>query len=188
LADFWISRELIKNTINYTYEILDGIDNKLIEADSERLSKLVELANLSAILGNLLRGGIVKYSKGRFNANRPHTYPDILCPSDSTKDFEIKVALEKNNPKGHLVKPGPHLIARYVLADCDGKYNPGKAFRGDVIWIWELRFGHLKNEHFNISNTDGDSGKTAVINAAGMANLQVIYCDMQRCPLKRLSS
>lgn len=149
----------------------------------ERLSELVELANLSAIIGNLYRGGIVRTSKGRFEANAPHTYPDLLGRGPGCKDVEIKVALENNKPKGHLIKPGPHLTLRYVLGDADGKHQRGKDSRGKVPWIWEVRVGSLKDNHFNFSNTEGDSGKTAVINAEGMKALQLVYCDLDRCPL-----
>ena len=33
-----------------------------------------------------------------------------------------------------------------------------------------------------MSNTAGDSGKTAVINAAGMQALEVVYCELACCP------
>jgi hypothetical protein len=51
-----------------------------------------------------------------------------------------------------------------------------------VPWIWEVRLGNLTNKHFNFSNTEGDSGKTAVINAAGMNALSVLYLDRERSP------
>jgi hypothetical protein len=183
LDQFGLSTAIIEKSINYVYEILDGIDAKLLDAGGERLSELVELANLSAIIGNLYRGGVVRASQGRFSANAPHTYPDLLGSAPGCKDIEIKVALEKNSPKGHLIKPGPHLTLRYVLADESGNYQRGKENRGNVAWIWEVRVGYLTDGHFNVSNTDGDSGKTAVINAAGLNALKVVYCDMDRCPL-----
>jgi hypothetical protein len=37
-------------------------------------------------------------------------------------------------------------------------------------------------------HTEGDSGKTAVINAEGMAALQLVYCDLDHCPLARSGS
>lgn len=183
LDQFGLSVDVIGRSVTYVYEILDSIDGKLIEAGGERLSELVELANLSAIIGNLYRGGIVRTSKGRFEANAPHTYPDLLGRGPGCKDVEIKVALENNKPKGHLIKPGPHLTLRYVLGDANGKYQRGKDCRGKVPWIWEVRVGSLKDNHFNFSNTEGDSGKTAVINAEGMEALQLVYCDLDRCPL-----
>ena len=105
---------------------------------------------------------------------------DVIGKLDS-----IKVALENNKPKGHLVKPGPHLTLRYVLTNEDGVYIRGKEFRGTVPWIWEIKIGELSESHFNFSNTAGDSGKTAVINAAGMNALTTVFFDRTRCPLVR---
>ena len=183
LSKFGLTPRIVGDSINYVYHVLDQIDSQLIQGGGERLSELVELANLSAIIGNLYRSGIIQSSDGKFKSNAPHTYPDLLGASDDADDIEIKVALETNNPKGHLVKPGPHIIIRYVLSGLDGNYIRGKEARGNVAWIWEVRLGQLTNDHFNVSNTEGDSGKTAVINADGMDNLDVIYCDMNRCPL-----
>ncbi len=47
--------------------------------------------------------------------------------------------------------------------------------RGIKPYIWEIRCGHLENGHFNLSNKEGDSGKTVVVNAEGMNALKVIY-------------
>lgn len=178
---------MIGQSITRVHDLLDNIDAKLLEGGGERLSELVELANLSAIIGNLYRGAIVQTSGGKFCANQPPTYPDLLARGPGCKDVEIKVALEANKPKGHLIKPGPHLTLRYILADDGGIYVRGKKTRGKVPWIWEVRVGSLLSEHFNFSNTEGDSGKTAVINAAGMAALQLIYCDLDHCPIVGLT-
>ncbi len=187
LDEFGLSAEVIGKSITRVHDLLDSIDSKLLEGGGERLSELVELANLSAIVGNLYRGAIVLVSGGKFCANKPHTYPDLLGQTLGCKDIEIKVALEANKPKGHLIKPGPHLTLRYILADDGGIYVRGKKTRGKVPWIWEVRVGSLLSGHFNFSNTEGDSGKTAVINAAGMAALQVVYCDLDRCPIVGLT-
>ena len=48
--------------------------------------------------------------------------------------------------------------------------------------IWELRTGYLRAVHFNVSNTEGDSGKTAVVNALGMERLKVVYVDLALYP------
>ena len=170
------------SAINYVHRILDRLDSTLVSCGESRLSKMVELANLSAIIGNLLRTGISNASNGRFIANSPHKYPDLQSTTDGIADLEIKVALENNKPKGHLVKPGPHLICRYVLGGPNGEFKLGKENRGDVVWIWELRAGVLLEEHFAVSNTEGDSGKTAVINSKGLYQLQLIYCSMEHFP------
>ena len=182
LAYLGLSTSIVREAIEYTHRVLDLIDAGLVEASGDRLASLVELANLSAIVGNLFRSGVAKASDGAFTANRPHTFPDLLAINPENFDIEIKVALESNNPKGHLVKPGQHITVRYVLANEEGQYERGTSNRGDVAWIWEVRVGELQKTHFNFSNTEGDSGKTAVINASGMNALVPVFLDLAKCP------
>ena len=171
---------MISSAITLTHETLDALDATLANRGQPRMSEMIELANLSAMIGNVFRSGIEGASGGKFRPNQPHTYPDLLGAGNGCADVEIKVALETNKPKGHLVKPGPHLMVRYVLGGLDGTFD--RDSRGDVVWIWEVRVGQLQETHFNFSNTAGDSGKTAVINAAGMAALSPIYFEVARCP------
>lgn len=185
LDDVGLSIPIIKQAIEYVYLILDAIDDKLIENNEPHLSKLIELANLSAVIGNLFRSGIAKASNGRFQANVPHAYPDLIAVDPTYEDLEIKIALENNSPKGHLVKPGLHIILRYVLGTSEGKFKRGKENRGPVVWIWEVRIGHLDKKHFSISNTKGDSGKTATINAEGIKSMKLIFCDLNKVPYSK---
>lgn len=182
LKPFGLTTEMMAGGITHAYGILDNIDANL-GTETPYLVNLIELANFSSLLGNVLRDGIAKASGGKFKRNRPHTYPDLLAAAKGCCDVEIKIALEDNKPKGHLAKPGPHLTFRYVLGGADGSYTPEK--RGEVAWIWEARAGNLAIEHFNLSNTAGDSGKTAVINAQGLTQLRVVYCDLARCPYRK---
>lgn len=168
--------------VDYLYTTLDRIDQTLVSMNEDRLARLVELANFSSMVGNLLRSGVSKHSNGAFRNNGPHKFPDLLSTTSADQNVEIKVALEDNNPKGHLAKEGWHLTAHYVLCGPDGCFSAGKENRGVQLWIWQLRFGYLGLEHFNISNTEGDSGKTAVVNATGMRQLQPVFCDFDRCP------
>ena len=182
LGEFGLGLGVLRSSVEYAHDVLDQIDKTLIEAGRDRLASLIELANLSAIVGNLIRGGVSKASHGVFEANTPHKFPDLLARSSNAKDIEIKVALETNKPKGHLVKPGPHLTVRYVLGDENGKYVRGTDNRGHVVWIWEIRVGNLEECHFSFSNTKGDSGKTAVINSSGMDALFPVFLDLPKCP------
>ena len=183
LKEFGLDAAMIRKAIQYTHDIIDRIDKTLTETNvGNKLATLVELANLSAIIGNLFRSGISEASNGAFKANKPHTFPDLLACSPNARDLEIKVALETNKPKGHLIKPGPHLIVRYILAKENGAYIRGRKLRGDVVWIWEVKVGSLEPAHFSFSNTQGDSGKTAVINAEGMKSLVPVFIDPVRCP------
>lgn len=175
--------QMIQGAIEYTYKVLDALDSTLVHAGEPRMAGLLELANLSAIIGNLFRGGLARASSGRFVANGPHKYPDLLSKDKRYGDLEIKVALENNKPKGHLVKPGPHITVRYVLGNEDGTCTRGKENRGAVAWIWEVRGGMLLEHHFSVSNTAGDSGKTAVFNKDGMTALKVVFLDSERRPV-----
>ena len=177
-----LSAHILATAVQYLYTTLDKIDETLVTMREERLARLVELANFSSMVGNLLRSGVSKASGGLFQNNGPHKFPDLLSTVGVERNVEIKVALEDNNPKGHLAKEGWHLTAHYVLCGADGCFSVGKENRGVQLWIWQLRFGYLRLEHFNISNTAGDSGKTAVVNAAGMRELAPVFCDFDRCP------
>jgi hypothetical protein len=175
--------QTLDQAITFVYDTLDAIDEALLKRGSERLAEMVELANLSSMIGNLLRTGVAKASNGTYKANGPHKHPDLLHSTDSSLNVEIKVALEDNQPKGHLAKPGWHLTCHYVLCSPDGGFRCGVENRGCVPWIWLLRFGKLESSHFNLSNTEGDSGKTAVVNAEGMKRLEPVFFDPNLCAL-----
>jgi hypothetical protein len=178
---------MLSEGVKYAHDILDTIDAKLIESGSTRLSQLVELANLSSIVGNLLATGVVKASGEVFGRAGAHKYQDLRANRErfpESENVEIKVALETNRPKGHLAKEGYYLTCRYVLTDENGKYT--RKERGDVVTIWELRFGYLAEHHFSKSNTEGDSGKTAVPTLEGMNQLRVIYFDRRYCPYAKV--
>lgn len=116
----------------FVYEILDVIDEALVHQGSDRLADIIELANLSSMIGNLLRAGVANASGGRFQNNGPHKHPDLLHASDPSLNVEIKVALEDNSPKGHLAKSGWHLTCHYVLCKEDGSFVPGPENRGNI--------------------------------------------------------
>jgi transcriptional regulator with XRE-family HTH domain len=182
-----LTHEMLRQAIRDTYHLLDQIDVTLETADVSPLSQTVELANLSSMIGNIFASAIAKHSNGLLRRNGPHKYPDLLTTgvSQQVPNLELKMALENNKPKGHLAKEGHYLICRYVLCQIDGSLLIGKEQRGVKPYIWEIRCGYLLLEHFNLSNTSGDSGKTAVVNAAGMEILQIVYCDLDRVPLSR---
>ena len=69
-----------------------------------------------------------------------------------------------------------------VLGDKDGNYTLGE--RGDVVWIWEIRLGHLEESDFSVSNTAGDSGKTAVVKTESLRKMGVLYVDPRYIPYK----
>jgi hypothetical protein len=186
LEEIGLNHDMLKGAIGASYDILDKIDQTLASAGVFPLSQTVELANLSSMIGNIFAAAVARHSNGLFRRNGPHKYPDLLS-SEPMKwpNLEIKMALEGNKPKGHLAKPGYYVTCRYVLCGPDGVFVFDKLNRSITPFIWELRCGYLEERHFNISNTPGDSGKTAVVNAEGMKALKVIYVDLERAPLSR---
>jgi hypothetical protein len=189
LQDVGLGFDNVRQSISTTYDLLDAIDRTLTQAGVFPLSQTVELANLSSMIGNILSASIAQHSNGLFRRNGPHKYPDLLSNKvESIPHIELKMALETNKPKGHLAKEGHYITCRYVLCDADGKAMFEKSNRGITAYIWELRCGYLGFDDFSISNTAGDSGKTAVVNAEGMKKLIVVYVDLERAPISRKGS
>jgi len=168
--------------IDSCYQTLDTIDEQLIGKGSLPIAHLVELANLSSMVGNMVGGGIADCSNGLYARNRPHTYPDLLPQSPPAVDLELKMALETNKPKGHLPKAGTYITFRYILGDKQGNYIRGKEHRGNTVWIWEIKVGALTEEDFSCSNTAGDSGKTAVIKTAVHNKMHLVYYVPEHLP------
>jgi len=184
LEEVGLSHVVLRAAIQQTYDLIDRIDQTLLSAGVFRLSQTVELANLSSMLGNIFGAAIAQHSRGNFRRNGPHKYPDLLSTRKQARpDIEIKMALESNKPKGHLAKPEYYITCRYVLCNEDGSFQFDKKNRGVRPVIWELRCGYLEEAHFNISNTAGDSGKTAVVNSEGMDALKIVYVDLKFAPI-----
>lgn len=179
---FGLTPEMLLRGIGSAYETIDAIDSTLLTRGGLRLANIIELANLSSVIGNLLAQGIVDASAGIFIRAGAHKYQDLRASQAGEPNVEIKMALEQNRPKGHLPKAGHYLTCRYVLCDDDGRYTRGKECRGRVPRIWELRLGELSISDFSESNTEGDSGKTAVVTLEGMKKLALVYCDESLIP------
>ena len=183
LEDFTgLTSDALVQAIQATYHTLDMIDQQLVSRGSAPIGKLVELANLSSMVGNLVGGSLADVSDGLYKRNRPHHYPDLLPLKTPARNLELKMALETNRPKGHLPKPGHYITFRYVLGDRFGAYERGKECRGDTVWIWEVKVGTVREEDFDISNTDGDSGKTAVIKSAVFNQMKLVFFDSRYSP------
>jgi DNA-binding XRE family transcriptional regulator len=177
--------ESLLSAINSCYQTLDIIDEQLTDKESLPIAHLVELANLSSMVGNMIGGGLADHSNGLYERNKPHTYPDLLPIGEGAVNLELKVALETNKPKGHLPKAGTYITFRYVLGTKFGEYIKGKDQRGDTVWIWEIKVGQLKEEDFSCSNTAGDSGKTAVIKTEVHNQMSLVYYVPSLLPYKR---
>jgi transcriptional regulator with XRE-family HTH domain len=179
-----LTAEVICLAIDDSYHTLDLVDRQLVENDAPPLAKLVELANLSSMIGNVVGSAITRHSNGGYERSGPHKYQDLRSTTDG-EHVEIKIALEDNKPKGHLSKAGHYLTFRYVLGDRDGSFV--RKQRGEVVYVWEVRFGYLREIDFSESNTPGDSGKTAVIKTDVLKQMERVYFDPDYFPMARLS-
>jgi transcriptional regulator with XRE-family HTH domain len=177
-----LTADVIVSAIDDAYHTLDLLDRQAVESGAPPFAKLVELANLSAMLGNIVGGAIARHSVGRYERSGPHKYQDLRAIADGSH-VEIKTALEDNRPKGHLSKAGHYLTLRYVLGTHDGSYE--RKVRGEVVHIWEVRFGYLEVSDFSESNTEGDSGKTAVVRREAFLGMERIYFDPRYLPYAR---
>lgn len=157
------------------YKTLDYIDYHLVSRGNPPIAQIVELANFSSMMGNVFGSSIAAASEGLYQRNKPHSYPDLLPLRKPAVPVEIKVSLEKNRPKGHLPKAGVHLTVRYILASSKGEFKRGKESRSNTAWIWEIKVGNLTDRDYDISNTAGDSGKTAVIKTTKFNEMDLIY-------------
>lgn len=127
-----LSPNAIRTAIEHVYDTLDVIDAELTMRSVEPIAGLVELANLSSMIGNLLGAGVAEASQGQYLRNRPHAFPDLVPQEDWLPELEIKTALETNSPKGHLPKAGTYLTFRYVLGHADARYERGQIGRAHV--------------------------------------------------------
>ena len=80
-----VDGDTLLGAINACYQTLDSIDEQLIGKGSVPIAHLVELANLSSMIGNIVGGGIADCSNGLYKRNKPHTYPDLLPQSAPAK-------------------------------------------------------------------------------------------------------
>lgn len=179
-----MDEEMVAKALDSAYHTLDLIDEQMTEQGSVPIAELVELANLSSMLGNLVGAGLANASEGLYERNGPHKYPDLLPLHEGSPGLEVKTALETNRPKGHLAKAGVYLSFRYVLIRA-GVYTRGKDYRGDTVAVWEVRFGELEEADFALSNTEGDSGKTAVFKKDAFDRMALVYYDPALLPYAR---
>lgn len=73
-----LTQRMLRESVVYTHSILDIIDATLLEQGAFRLASMMELANFSTFIGNLLGSGIAKASNGLLERNGPHKFPDLL--------------------------------------------------------------------------------------------------------------
>ncbi|WP_254838635.1 helix-turn-helix domain-containing protein [Natronomonas marina] len=183
-----IDGSAILTGVEQTYENLDTIDFALQRRGLDPLAEQFdEYAALSTVIGEFFASGVAEASDGLYEVNAGD-FPDLISTGkrSGVPGIEVKVAMETNQPKGHLPKPGMYVVVRYVLAERDKTYERDE--RKDTAWIWEVRMGRMDEEQFNESDTEGDSGKTATFSAAALWNFDCVYLDPDLIPYARYES
>jgi hypothetical protein len=180
-----VTPDIIRGSISHLYSTLDIIDSNLSNNGSDKFSMLVEKANLSSVVGNIIGAGCEKYSNNRYYRNAPNTYPDLLPRNNNDHGIEIKTAIGRNAPKGHHIKSGYYLIFRYCLTGENGILSDKE--NQNTVTIWEVKEGFLEEDDFTYSDTRFDSGKTATIKLSSLDNLKLLYFDQMACPYKHHS-
>lgn len=181
-----LTSAMLRAGIEHCHQTFDTIDFQLELHGAKPIGKLVELANLSSMIGNVIAEGVAANSNDLYERNTPHTYPDLLPKKRPAIPLEVKIALETNRPKGHLPKPGTYLTFRYVLCGKDGVFTRGKDRRGDTPYIWEAKAGVLTKDDFDLSNTEGDSGKTAVVRTVSFDQMALVYFNPALMPYGKM--
>lgn len=94
-----VSPEIIRGCISHLYTTLDIIDENLSDNGSDKFSLLVEKANLSSVVGNILGSGVVKYSNNRYYRNEPNTFRICYRQIVEIGELRLKLLLEEMLPK-----------------------------------------------------------------------------------------
>ena len=61
-------------------------------------------------------------------------------------------------------------------------FTRGKENRGKTAHVWEVKVGVLTESDYDLSNTAGDSGKTAVIKTTVLQAMTLVYFDPRLLP------
>ncbi|KAA9408817.1 XRE family transcriptional regulator [Haloarcula hispanica] len=175
----------ILNGVEEIYENLDTIDFALRRRGLDPLAEQFdEYAALSTVIGEFFASGVAGASDGLYRVNAGN-FPDLISSGKQSgvPGIEVKMAMEDNQPKGHIAKPGMYVVVRYVLGGRDRSYERGE--RKDTPWVWEVRMGEMEEEQFNESDTEGDSGKTATFTADALWDFDCLYLDPELIPYTR---
>jgi hypothetical protein len=117
-----LTKAMLESGVEYVHDTLDTLDRQLTSKGLPRMTGLVELANLSSIIGNILASGLVTASNGVFRRAGPHKYQDLRATGKDpcAKNIEVKVALEKTNRKDTLPRRVTILFAATSWATLKG--------------------------------------------------------------------
>ena len=175
-----LTSAMVASSMEFAYRRLDLIDTQMRGAGSRPLGRLLDPADLTATLADLLSAGIARASNSRYAQDGREHAPDLLPLHQGLPELELKVALETTLPARGARGAGLYLIFRYVLTERDGTFQRGKDSRGDTVTVWEVRFGELHDEDFR----SGPRGSARLTRDA-LERLELVYYDPALLPYAR---
>jgi transcriptional regulator with XRE-family HTH domain len=174
----WLSGHIVRKAIDAAYRKLDVIDEQMRESGSPSLVDLVGPEHLDGLLAGALAGGVVKSAPTLYVRNSPRQHPDLLPLQHGLPEMVVKTALETDRPVAGPELAGIYLVFRYVLVDRKGEYTRGKASRGDMVAVWEARFGELGESDFIPPR--GGHGPT--LRRESLDRMELVYYDSALLP------
>ena len=172
----------VARAVEIAYRKLDLIDEQMRASGSRPIVDLVELPELSALLGNLLSAAVARASNGLYVQNGPDHSPNLLPVRQGLPELEVATALETERPAGGARKAGLHLVLRYVLTDRTGAYTRGEDSRGDTVAVWEIRFGDMSEADYTGS---ARANGTARLKKEALDRMELVYYDPALLPYAR---
>jgi transcriptional regulator with XRE-family HTH domain len=176
-----LSGHIVRKAIDAAYRRLDVIDEQMRESGSTGLVELVGLEHLSALLAGVLANGVVKASPSLYVQNGPRQHPDLLPLQHGLPEMVVGTALETDRPVMGSETAGIYLVFRYVLVDRKGEYTRGKDSRGDMVAVWEARFGELAEDDFLLPR----GGKRPTLRKDALERMELVYYDPALLPYAR---
>jgi transcriptional regulator with XRE-family HTH domain len=171
----------VARAVEIAYRKLDLIDEQMRASGSRPLVELIELPELSALMGNLLSAAVARASNGLYVQNGPDHSPNLLPVRQGLPELEVVTAPETERPAGGMRKAGLHLVIRYVLADRTGAYTRGS--RGDTVAVWEIRFGELGDADYT-GGARPTNGR-ARLKREALDRMELVYYDPALLPYAR---
>ena len=174
----WLSGHIVRKAIDAAYRKIDVIDEQMRESGSPNLVDLVGLDHLNGLLAGVLASGVVKASPGLYVQNSPRQHPVLLPLQHGLPEMVVKTALETDRPAAGPDVAGIYLVFRYVLVDRKGDFTRGESARGDMVAVWEARFGELAKADF----IPHRGGKGPTLRKDALERMELVYFDPALLP------
>lgn len=174
----WLSAHIVRKAIDAAYRKLDVIDEQMRESGSPSLVELAGVEHLNALLAGALASGVAKTAPTLYVQNSPRQHPDLLPLQHGLPEMVVRTALETDRPVVVPETQGTYLVFRYVLVDRKGEYTRGEGPRGDMVAVWECRFGELTEADF----LPPRGGKGPTLRKDALDRMELVYYDPALLP------